>query len=128
MEMIYIGEPCHYLTVGKAYSVILSQEGCFRVNSDRDTTCSYNLENFLKNFISQTHYKQYSQHKIEKTMSEQQKQLQSILTEVGINLTENQTLAVMEANELLRNNDPSYSQVMEFKEKYAISKVNISNE
>jgi hypothetical protein len=72
MEMIYIGEPCHYLTVGKAYSVILSQEGYFRVNSDRYTTCSYNLENFLKNFISQTHYKQYSQHKIEKTMSEQQ--------------------------------------------------------
>ena len=52
-------------------------------------------------------------------MTNQQKQLQSILAEVGINLTESQTLAVMEANELLRNNDPSYSQVMEFREKYA---------
>lgn len=58
-------------------------------------------------------------HKTEKIMNEQQKQLQSILAEVGINLTENQTLAVMEANELLRCGDPSYSEVMEFKEKYA---------
>jgi hypothetical protein len=52
-------------------------------------------------------------------MTNQQKQLQSILAEVGINLTENQTLAVMEANELLRCGDPSYHEVMEFKEKYA---------
>lgn len=52
-------------------------------------------------------------------MTNQQKKLQSILAEVGINLTENQALAVIEANELLRCNDPSYSQVMEFKEKYA---------
>lgn len=52
-------------------------------------------------------------------MTNQQKQLQSILQEVGINLTESQTLAVMEANELMRCGDPSYSEVMEFKEKYA---------
>ena len=52
-------------------------------------------------------------------MNNQQKQLQSILAEVGINLTENQALAVMEANELLRCEDPSYSQIMEFKGKYA---------
>lgn len=57
MEMIYIGEPCHYLTVGKAYSVILSPEGYFRVNSDRDTTCSYSLIDFQKSFIHPSHYK-----------------------------------------------------------------------
>lgn len=55
-------------------------------------------------------------------MTNQQKQLQSILAEVGINLTERQTLAVMEANELMRCGDPSYSQVMDFKEKYAPKK------
>ena len=52
-------------------------------------------------------------------MTNQQKQLQSILSEVGINLTDNQILAVMEANELLKCGDTSYSQVMDFKEKYA---------
>lgn len=50
-------------------------------------------------------------HKTEKPMTNQQKQLQSILADVGINLTDSQTLAVMEANELMRFGDPSYSQV-----------------
>ena len=51
-------------------------------------------------------------------MSNQQKQLQSILAEVGINLTENQALAVMEALLLLQSKH-SYWDFLEFKRKYS---------
>lgn len=52
-------------------------------------------------------------------MNEQQKLLQSILSEAGIKLTENQTLAVIDAVSLSCKSPVPYHEVMEFKEKYA---------
>lgn len=52
-------------------------------------------------------------------MDNQQKQLQSILSEAGINLTDNQILAVIDAVSLSCKSPIPYHEVMEFKEKYA---------
>jgi len=56
-------------------------------------------------------------------MNEQQKLLQSILAEVGISLTDNQMLAVIDAVSLSCKSPVPYHEVMEFKEKYVPNKI-----
>lgn len=63
MEMIYVGEPCHYLTIGNLYDITLNPDRKFWIQSDKDNTCSFTVEGFLRSFIHPSHYKQEGESK-----------------------------------------------------------------
>lgn len=65
MEMIYVGEPCHYLTIGNLYDITLNPDRKFWIQSDKDNTCSFTVEGFLMSFIHPSHYKQEGEQKPE---------------------------------------------------------------
>lgn len=54
----------------------------------------------------------------------QQQVLQNMLSEIGINLTDEQVTAVQEAVQLTKSDNVSYLKFLEFKEKYKPKRVN----